>query len=760
MANPRLDLDGLSALQAAHLRALPFHNLLLLAGDGADPGLPPVEAAVEAALRGWGGTCHLLTPPFVALLRSLGFDAWLAAGSVGAPGDHLVGVVRVPEGLFVCDVGNGHPYLRPFRLDGRADSQTAYGWPFVFGPTLEDHGPSTHALRRHLPNGAWKTVYVLDPRPVDYASFAPTIRAHHTEVSYGPFLSGLRAVRMTEDVLVTLRDRHLERFHRSGRMATRRPVADDTAIARVLEKCFGLAELPWREALEALRRREPGRWASSVELVDAPLRVLVSVGVTDRPGALARIGAGLVRARARAGMPEGAIGILALDNGPRAGLVDDEIASLRAAGMPTVAVPSIVAARWHQRLHSEGLVADPPGGNPVGIATCRALQVAAIWEHLTSETGLGPLPRGPSVAVWMLDDDLEFVRLDASERGLEMHSADDVLITAASLRAAHPEASVLVGGTTGCPPVPGFTLLAAQVRDLAAHLARAAVASPDDAHLPGSRDRRNPDYYYDHSDAGAAHELAPFDWEAIDGGSQSVREALLAHLKAIAGLAWGMPATRLLVHDPGVSVAMTTARGGNALFLDADALFAAPPLALRCSDGIVTRRGDTVWAELMAEQLASLVVRAPLSLHHVRRPGDHSAPLADATASAAAMRRFVAAQARGTTLARLVAARRRGDEPKAEPLLRERNRRLRASIDVVRRSLPELRAWADAPAAWWRDDDTIVGELHAACDSVARIVDALDGPEGDDEGTWVAAELEAFAAGIPDARARWRALWR
>ena len=36
-----LDALGLAALQAAHLRAVPFHNLLLLANDGRPRPLPP-----------------------------------------------------------------------------------------------------------------------------------------------------------------------------------------------------------------------------------------------------------------------------------------------------------------------------------------------------------------------------------------------------------------------------------------------------------------------------------------------------------------------------------------------------------------------------------------------------------------------------------------------------------------------------------------------------------------------------------------------
>ncbi|MFZ6182403.1 arylamine N-acetyltransferase family protein [Nannocystis pusilla] len=754
-----VDLAGLTSLQVAHLRALPFHNLFLLAGEGADPGLPSIEAAVEGALRGEGGTCHLLSPPFVALLRALGFDAWLAAGSVGAPGDHIVGVVRLREGLFVSDVGNGHPYLQPFPLAAGEHGQTAYGWQFAFDPCPKGQVGATHRLRRRLADGSWKTVYTLDPRPVDYASFAAIIREHHMRVGFGPFMTGLRAVRMTADVLVTLRDRQLERFHRSGRLTSRRVVADEPAIGRVLARCFGLGGAPWQAALAALRRRHPSSWALPVEVTAEPLRVVATVGVTDRAGALSRLGSGLLRARSRAGLGTDAVGLLALDNGVQAGALAAEAAALQAEGLPTIVVPADMAAEWHARLVARGLAADSPESRPRCIATCRALQAAALWQHYTVEPGLGALPRGGSPAVWMIDDDLEFSRLEVEGDGLALRPADDVLVTAASLRRAHPEVSVLIGGTTGCPPVPGFTMLAAQVVDLAAHVEQAAASSPGSRYMPTRRDRARADYHYDLSDHGPAY-LKAFSWESIDDAPLDTRAALLAHLRAVPGLAWGMPCTRLLVHDPAAPLVPTTARGGNAMFFDLDALFAAPPLALRCRDGIVTRRGDTVWGELMAEQPATVVVRGPLSLHHVRRAGDHSAPLAGADGPPGAMRRFAEAQLRGTTLARLVATGRGGERVEALAVLAERTRRQRDAMACFGQLLSRLSDWTVDRTVWWRDDGEVLAAFKqalAALTDVAATTAELGGATAEPA---VAAELEAFAASIPGVVARWKELWR
>lgn len=751
LAAPGVDLAGLTALQAAHLRALPFHNLQLLAADGADPGPPAIEAAIEAAVRGLGGTCHLLTPPFVALLRALGFDAWLASASVGEDGDHLVGVVRVGDALHLCDVGNGHPYLRPFVLGEEPDSASAYGWTFTLEPWSV--GAATHRLRRRLPNGTWKTVYTLDPRPVEYASFAGIIRGHHMRAGFGPFLTGLRAARIGVSTLWTLRDRMLERFHASGRIHGRREIADDAAIGRVLAHCFGLAGLPWATALEVWRRRA-GAVVASLE--EPPLRVLFAVGVTDRPGGLRRLGSGLLRARSRARWGEDAVGVLAVDNGCAPGSLAEEAAALRAEGLPARVVPGEVAARWQARLFDQGLVPDAPATPRRSIATLRNLQVAAIWEHLGGATWSTGLPRadGP-LAVWMVDDDLEVMRLEHGEHGLVSRPADDLLLRAARLRRAHPEAAVLIGGTTGCPPVPGFQFVAAQLVDLAAHVAAAANADPAAPYRPEGGDRTRPDYYYDHSDAGPAY-AATFPWEPVDTVAPTIREALLGHLRAIEGMTWGMPCTRLLVDCPATAVAPTTARGGNALFLDVDALFAAPTLALRCADGVVTRRGDTVWGEIMASGAAGAVMQAPLPLLHVRRCGDHSAPTSDEAPDT--MRRFVAAQQRGIALTRLVAGQRSGAALPAAAVLATRAARTRGALAAADAALRAIEGWRDR-AAWWSADEPVRGAIGRAGEVAAGVLAAFARLEAE-EPPEIAAELERFAANVPAAVARWQELWR
>lgn len=603
-------------------------------------------------------------------------------------------------------------------------------------------------------------MYTLDPQPVDYATFAGVIRAHHTNVGFGPFMTGLRAVRMTSDLLVTLRDATLERFHISGRLPGRRPVSSE-AVGRVLERCFGLAELPWKAALDVLQRRAPTR--VGLERGSEAVRVLMSVGLTDRPGALRRIGMGLLRARMSAGLRSDAVGLLAVDNGTGdPGVLADEVAALRGEGLAVEVVARWQLAGWHARLHAQGLIADPPGTVIAGIACCRILQVVALWGHLSGLRTLPALPQAGGavpLTVWMIDDDLDWSQLELKDGGLASCPADNLVHVAAQLWRDHPEASVLVGGTTGCPPVPGLAMVASQVVDLLEHVRRAAGQDPKARYVCAANDRRGPDYYYDHSDVGPAHS-ASFAWEPVDRDHLDARTALLMHLRAVPGLAWGQPCTRLLVSDPLRPVTPTTARGGNALFLDLDSLFSAPPLALRCEDGIVTRRGDTVWGELMATQFATGVYTAPLALHHVRVRGDHSSPLADGEADVAATRRFHAAQMRGTVLARLVGAAGQGRPLMAAEVLRDREARARDSLTRASGALSEIAGIASRPEGWLGDDPEVLAALGSAVATLQSLLTTLFGATEASSTAAVAEELKGFAAAVPRMLVQWKELWR
>ncbi len=73
-----LDLSYLTQVQWAYLCHSVFHNLYLLAGDGA-----PLTAqdSLNSILANQGGPCHVQTVGFLSLLRGLGFHAHLVAAT-------------------------------------------------------------------------------------------------------------------------------------------------------------------------------------------------------------------------------------------------------------------------------------------------------------------------------------------------------------------------------------------------------------------------------------------------------------------------------------------------------------------------------------------------------------------------------------------------------------------------------------------------------------------------------------------------------
>lgn len=191
----------LGELQRAWSLGEPFHNLDLLAGYAT--GAPPLDrrGGWLRCVEGLGGPCHVQASSFLALLTALGFDAHFAAATITHPGDHLVVCTHFGERAWLSDVGNGHPYLRPFSFDGPVE-QAHLGWAVRSEPT--EHGLVLHQLTPGA--DAWRRVYVATRQRRGWADFEGAIRRHHTERGFGPFLTGLRAVRVGADVAYTLRD--------------------------------------------------------------------------------------------------------------------------------------------------------------------------------------------------------------------------------------------------------------------------------------------------------------------------------------------------------------------------------------------------------------------------------------------------------------------------------------------------------------------------------------------------------------------------
>lgn len=240
---PSTDTAGLATLVRAWLLAMPFHNLDLLAASLGTRRSLDQDEALARCLSGLGGPCHVQSLGFAALLSACGFEVALCAATIGHPDDHLLVRVTLGREIWLCDVGNGQPYLTPFPLNTVQDIHHL-GWhirtePCPGGLRLWRSSPD-------LPGG--KLVYVASPAPRRWSDFANVITQHHAHPGFGPFMTGLRAVRLGTHRMDTLRDDRWTSFGPDGHTVRTVPM---TELPRLLVDVFRLDGLPIETALIA-----------------------------------------------------------------------------------------------------------------------------------------------------------------------------------------------------------------------------------------------------------------------------------------------------------------------------------------------------------------------------------------------------------------------------------------------------------------------------------------------------------------------------
>ena len=219
------DLDGLRALQRAHLGTVPFENLSIHLGE-------PVrldEGSVLSKLidRRRGGFCYELNGAFAMLLSALGYRVTLhsarvwGGGRFGAPFDHLA--LRVELDVpWLVDVGFGRFSHHPVRLDVRGP-QADPGGVFEVTGHANPVGPSDLDVSR---NGGCE--YRLDQRPYALDDFVPTCWWHQTSPE-SHFTRSLTCSRLTDGGRITLSGNTL--IATAGDVRTERRLTDAEVLA-------------------------------------------------------------------------------------------------------------------------------------------------------------------------------------------------------------------------------------------------------------------------------------------------------------------------------------------------------------------------------------------------------------------------------------------------------------------------------------------------------------------------------------------------
>ncbi|MGV9938646.1 arylamine N-acetyltransferase family protein [Streptomyces sp. NPDC003401] len=179
---PAPDLATLVRLHKRHMETVPFSSTGSLAvptasGEVVDLVDFDQDATFDAVVAaGHGGGCVQMTRLFLRLLRDLGYDVDLIAGTTaegraeyGAEVEHMLMVARVDGVRWLVDVGYAGPsFLAPLRLDGATDGreQTQYGCRY----RLVEDGDGV-LLQRRPRLGRWSVVFRFTPKVRDPAEW-------------------------------------------------------------------------------------------------------------------------------------------------------------------------------------------------------------------------------------------------------------------------------------------------------------------------------------------------------------------------------------------------------------------------------------------------------------------------------------------------------------------------------------------------------------------------------------------------------------
>ncbi len=168
-----VNFETLRKLQRRHLMAIPYSSLAYPLAEGVDVvDLDDDAVFARSVVDGRGGACYHLNRLFHRLLRELGYDVTLLAGSTGegrqnfgTDVEHMLNRVALDGDEWLVDVGYPGPtYVEPLRVCDAV--QTQYGSQF----RLVDQGSGT-ALQRRGRATRWGVVYTFTTKPRQWSDW-------------------------------------------------------------------------------------------------------------------------------------------------------------------------------------------------------------------------------------------------------------------------------------------------------------------------------------------------------------------------------------------------------------------------------------------------------------------------------------------------------------------------------------------------------------------------------------------------------------
>lgn len=238
-------VEGLFALQRAHLERVPYENVDIQLGRA--PGIDP-ELSARRFAAGRGGYCFHLNGAFAALLGHLGYEVTRHVGGVykesqseaaarGVSGDHLALTVRVPEAGtsgstdFYVDAGLGDGPYEPLPLREGSYRQGAFAYSLELLP-------GTGWLYRHPGSSAPLVNFRTEAAGT---AAAAGFEAEHVRLSTSEdsgFVRTFAALRRDADGIDALRGRVLSRID-PVKGTTERVLGGPEEFYAALEGVFG-----------------------------------------------------------------------------------------------------------------------------------------------------------------------------------------------------------------------------------------------------------------------------------------------------------------------------------------------------------------------------------------------------------------------------------------------------------------------------------------------------------------------------------------
>lgn len=236
----------LNRLIAAHHRYVPFENLSVYF-DGEVPSLDLDDLYDKIVMRKRGGYCFEMNGLFIALLQSLGFDAWscicrvVRGGSEIRPVAHRGNIINLDGVLHFCDVGFGGPMpceavameveeVQQIGSDWYRMTNEGHGWWGIWRQLKADNDKPEKA-------GSWQLELLIMEAMSDPVDFEPL----NTRVSIRPTGNFSKRIMVNQKTETGYRAiTGLEYAVKENGVLTKRELADDEEARALLTEVFGL----------------------------------------------------------------------------------------------------------------------------------------------------------------------------------------------------------------------------------------------------------------------------------------------------------------------------------------------------------------------------------------------------------------------------------------------------------------------------------------------------------------------------------------